>query len=135
MTNAIDGLASAWSEGAIRILQAFADHGPPSARTRRWDGRWWSLWSTVDLVAFRDHVKVASPGLTNPFQDAEEIEITGRDVGRIRQAAGFSSHGESVELVRARSGKISAVQLAGLRMVPESRYKAELQRRYEGPKP
>ena len=52
-------------------------------RTRDWSGRWWSTWGPLDLVAMSDVVLAASPHFINPFMDATEIEVTGRDKGRI----------------------------------------------------
>ena len=129
-TNAVDGFAHAWSTGAIRILQAFAKGGAPTARTRAWTGRWWSLWGTADLVAMRDHVLVASPGMFNPFMEADEIEVTGRDRGRIRQADGYARHGETVRLLRDKRGALREVWLGGAQLLPEARIVAELKRKY-----
>ena len=50
LTNAIDGLAHCWLDGAIHILRAFARHGAPARALRDWSGRWWTLWSAIDLV-------------------------------------------------------------------------------------
>jgi D-alanyl-D-alanine carboxypeptidase len=131
LTNAIDGLANPWAEGAIRILQTYAKGGAPLVRTRDWSGRWWSLWETIDLVALRDHVLVASPGLLNPFLYVDEIDVTGRDQGRIRQAGGFASHGEGAHLVRGRDGRVREVWLGGTKYLPEARMAAEMKRRYD----
>ena len=40
-------------------------------------------------------VIAGNPHLINPFLDATEIEVTGRDTGRIASATGYASHGES----------------------------------------
>jgi hypothetical protein len=62
--------------------------------------------------------------------DASEIEVTGRDTGRISLAAGYSSHGEAVRRIRNKAGKVTGVQLAGGKMRPEKAVAAEMQRRY-----
>jgi len=131
LTNAVDGLANSWAEGAIRILQTYAKGGAPLARTRDWQGRWWNLWETVDLLPLRDHVLVAVPGQLNPLLIADEIEVTGRDRGRIRRAGGFASHGEGAHLVRGRDGRVREVWLGGTRFLPEARMAAEMKRRYD----
>ncbi len=130
LTNAVDGQANPWADGAVRILQAFAKHGAPTARTRDWTGRWWNLWGTLDLLAFGDHVVMAAPGWVNPLTDAGEIEVTARDQGRIRLAGGFASHGEGARLVRNRSGNVSEVWLGGTKFLPKARMAAEMKRRY-----
>jgi CubicO group peptidase (beta-lactamase class C family) len=137
LTNAIDGWAGMWVDGVIHILRAFAQNGAPSRRVRDWSGRWWSLWGTVDLVAMGDKVVVAVPGFINPLQDANELEITGRDEGRIALAEGYGSHGEPVRRTRARSGRVEELWLGGSRMVPEKALAEEMQARYgvTGPRP
>ena len=132
LTNATDGLAEAWSEGAIEILKTFATNPPPSVRTRAWTGRWWSLWETVDLVALGNRVVVASPGLLNPFSGADEIAVTGKDRGTISLADGYGRHGEAARLVRGRDGRVQEVWLGGARLVSEARAKAEMKRKYGG---
>ena len=132
MTNAVDGPAWAWSDAAIHILQTFAQRGAPSARTRDWAGRWWSLWRTIDLVPMRDHVLVDDPGLAVPFSDASEIAVTEADTGTIRFAPGIANFGEDARLVRGKNGRVREVWLAGTKYVPERRLASELNRRYGG---
>ena len=95
LTNAADGLAHSWLEGALHILRTFALRGAPSRKVSRWSGRWWSLWGAVDLVAVNDRVLVANPSLPNPLLDASEIEVTGTrngaSHGRIVLAGGYMS--------------------------------------------
>jgi CubicO group peptidase (beta-lactamase class C family) len=130
LTNAVDGAAASWSDGVIHILREFTARGAAGARTRDWTGRWWGLWGVVDLIAHRDHVVVASPGLINAYSGASEIEVTARDQGTIRLGAGFDSHGEPARLVRGRDGRVRDVWLGGTKLVSERRAKAELKRRY-----
>ena len=132
LTNAVDGFANPWSDSVINILRFFAARGAPTAKTRDWTGRWWRLWGPVDLVPVRDHAVVAWPGMFNPFMDASEIEITGRDRGRLRRGSGFGSPGEPVRLVRNANGNVSDVWLGGTKYVSEARAAAELKRNYEG---
>jgi hypothetical protein len=133
MTNAIDGWAGLWADGAMHILHAFSQHSAPSRKVRDWAGRWWSLWGAVDLVPIGDKVLIAAPGFINPFGDAGEIEITGRDQGRIALADGYSSHGEPVRRIRAGSGKVVELWLAGSKLLPEVKIAKEMQARYGNP--
>lgn len=130
LTNAIDGWAPTWSEGVVRILQAFAKHGAPLAKTAKWSGRWWSLWRALDLVPMRDHVAIANPGLFNPFQEADEIEVSGRDRGWVRRGGGYTQHGEAVRLTRTKAGRPRALWVGGVELVTEARMAAEMKRRY-----
>ena len=54
LTNAVDGPAAAWLDGTLSILQGYARHGAPSRRNASWTGRWWTLWSALDLLPMRD---------------------------------------------------------------------------------
>jgi hypothetical protein len=80
-------------------------------------------------------VLAAVPQAFNPFMDVTEIEVTGRDVGRISLAGGYASHGEPVRRVRSKAGKVSEIWLAGSRLRPEKAVAAELARRYGPNKP
>jgi CubicO group peptidase (beta-lactamase class C family) len=130
LTNAMDGYAGFWLDGAIRTMQAFETRGAPQRRVREWTGRWWSQWGAFDLVPAGDTVLVANPHLMNPFMDATEIEVTGRDSGRISLAAGFASHGEPVRRTRNKRGQVTEVWLAGGRVRPERVVAEEIERRY-----
>ncbi|MEQ9641157.1 MAG: serine hydrolase domain-containing protein [Alphaproteobacteria bacterium] len=132
LTNAVDGWANPWSDSALRILRRFAKRGAPPRRLRDWSGRWWGLWGCVDLVPMGERVYTAPPGMMDPFADAGEIEVTGKDVGRIAEANGLSSPGEPASLQRDKRGRVTAVWLAGTKLLPEARLAAELRRRYEG---
>ena len=130
LTNSTDGWAGVWLEGVIHILRAFAARGAPDRRVRDWTGRWWSQWGAVDLVPMGKIVNAAVPGAINPFMDASEIEVSGRDTGRIAVAAGYGSHGEPVRRIRNTAGKVTDLWLAGSNLKPEKILSAELERRY-----
>jgi CubicO group peptidase (beta-lactamase class C family) len=134
LTNAVDGWAHLWVDGAANIMQAFQRNGAPSRKVKDWRGRFWSLWAGIDLVPMGDKVLVASPGFTNPMADASELEITGRTTGRIALAGGFGSHGEKVACTRAKSGKITELWLAGSKLLPAAKVAREMEARY-GKKP
>jgi CubicO group peptidase (beta-lactamase class C family) len=133
LTNAADGQAGFWLEGIIHILRTFAASGAPTRRVRDWGGRWWSLWGTTDLVAMGNRVIAAIPDGFNPFLDAPEIEITGRDTGRIAWAPGYASHGEPVRRTRNKAGAVTDIWLGGSNLKPEKVLAAEIERRY-GPR-
>jgi CubicO group peptidase (beta-lactamase class C family) len=129
VTNAIDGLANAWSDGALHILAAFARHGAPDPAVAQWGGRWWTLWTTLDLVPMGATVLVAQPGALLPLTDASEIAVTDATSGRIALANGYASHGETVRRVVAPDGTASRLWLGGTEMVPEAVLAAELRGR------
>jgi hypothetical protein len=130
LTNSTDGWAGVWLDGVTHILRAFAARGAPDRRVRDWTGRWWSQWGAVDLVPMGKVVIAAVPGAINPFMDASEIEVSGRDTARIAVAAGYGSHGEPVRRIRNTAGKVTDLWLAGSNLKPEKILSAELERRY-----
>ena len=130
LTNSIDGWAPGWVNGVMHILQAFKTRGAPKGRPRDWRGRWWTIWGAVDLVPMGHQVMVANPYLINPFLDAGEIEVTGRDTGRFTSATGYSSHGEPVRRSRNKAGKVTDIWLAGGNAKPQRVVAAEMERRY-----
>ncbi|CAN5419488.1 serine hydrolase domain-containing protein [soil metagenome] len=132
LSNASDGWAPFWLDGALHILRAFANRGAPTRRVRDWTGRWWTSWGATDLVPMGDRVVLGGPGMGNPFMDATEIEVTGRDSGRIVQAAGYGSYGEPVRRCRSKAGKVNEVWLGGAKLRPEKTVVADLARRYGG---
>ena len=130
LTNAVDGLAHPWLEGAVAILRTFSKHGAPARVSGAWTGRWWTLWNPIDLVPVRGKVLVARPDFFNPFLDASEIRVQGRSHGRIALAPGYASHGEPARLARDRRGRVVEVQLGGTRFRAERRVAREIDSRY-----
>jgi CubicO group peptidase (beta-lactamase class C family) len=130
LTNSADGWAGFWLDGAMHILRAFKARGAPNRRVRDWTGRWWGLWGAIDLVPMGNLVIVANPHALNPFMDATEIEVTGRDTGRISLAAGYASHGQAVRRTRNKAGTVTDIWLAGSNLKPEKTLAAEIERRY-----
>lgn len=130
LTNAADGPSQAWVDGALRLLQACATLGAPTRRSAAWSGRWWSLWNVVDLLPGADKVLVTNPALANPVLDAAEIGELRGDRGRIVAANGYANHGEGAALLRDTGGRVRALQLGGMQLLPEAATAAELRRRY-----
>jgi CubicO group peptidase (beta-lactamase class C family) len=130
LTNAVDGQAHLWLEGAVQILRAFAENGAPSRKLGAWAGRWWTLWNPIDLVPMGNKVLVARPDFFNPFLDASEIALRSRSEGRIALAGGYASHGEPARLGRGRRGAIVEVQLGGTRFRSERSIAREMASRY-----
>jgi hypothetical protein len=104
--------------------------GAPDRRLRDWTGRWWTIWGAIDLVPMGNRVLVANPHFNNPFMDAAEIEVTGRDTGTFTSAAGYASHGEPVRRIRDKRGKVGDIWLAGINVKPEQVIAREIARKY-----
>ncbi|HZX84974.1 MAG TPA: serine hydrolase domain-containing protein [Reyranella sp.] len=88
LCNSIDGFSWPWMDGILQILQTFERHGAPTAKTRAWSGRYWSLWGPTDLVPMRDRVFAVTPSLAAPFTDATELTLNGKDQALISMANG-----------------------------------------------
>lgn len=132
LTNSSDGLAGLWLDGIVHILRGFARNGAPTRRTADWRGRWWGHWGAQDLVPMANKVVLVNPIFMNPFLDASELSIVGRDRARITQAGGYASYGEAAELKRNVRGKVAEVWVAGWRMQTEARAAKALVAQYEG---
>ncbi|MEO9189258.1 MAG: serine hydrolase domain-containing protein [Acetobacteraceae bacterium] len=130
LTNAVDGWAWYLLDGTMHILRAFATRGAPARKTGDWTGRWWSTWGAVDLVPMGDVVIAANPHIGNPFLDASELKITGKDKGRIALAGGYLSHGERIRRKRDKTGAVTELWLAGTKFQPEAQVAAEMETRY-----
>jgi CubicO group peptidase (beta-lactamase class C family) len=130
LSNSIDGSAPLWMDGCFHILRTFRTHGAPSRRVRDWTGRWWTLWYAADFVPMGDRVLIGNPHMISPFMDASEIEVLGKDKGRIAAAPGYSSFGETVSRIRNKAGKVTEIRLGGGHVKPASTVAAELKRRY-----
>jgi CubicO group peptidase (beta-lactamase class C family) len=130
LTNAIDGWAPFWVEGCFNILRVFKSRGAPHGRLRDWRGRWLTMWNAIDLIPAGNRVLVANPHMSNPFLDPTEIEVTGRDTGRITWATGYASHGEGVRRVRDKRRRITDIWLAGTNFKQEKALTARLERKY-----
>ena len=133
LTNAIDGWAGPWVDG--HILRAYAQNGAPARKVRDWSGRWWTLWGALDLLPMGKNVLAVAPGFLNPVLDAGEIEITGRNMGRIARTNGYGSFGEPVRCVRDKSGKIVEIWLAASKYLPAAKVAREMEARYGKPAP
>ena len=133
LTNAVDGMASAWVDGVASILGAFRQHGAPARRVAGWRSRWWSLWGCTDLVPMGEVVMQVAPAQQPPFDAASiEMAVTGPDRGTIRRASGYHSPGQGVRLVRDARGKPVEFWSGGTRLVPRAALVAEATRRYRG---
>jgi len=130
LTNSIDGGAPYWMDGAMHIMRAFRTAGAPKRRIRDWTGRWWTVWGATDLVPMGNVVVAANPHFVNPFMEATEIEVTGRDTGRIALAAGYASYGEPVRRTRNKAGIVTDIWLAGINLKREKALATEIERRY-----
>jgi len=60
-----------------------------------------------------------------------ELTVTNPGEARVSQSGAFGNFGETARLIRAESGTVSEVHIAGGRLVTEAALAAELTSRYE----
>ena len=133
LTNAADGPAELWIEGALQILKRFEADGPPRFDAAGWSGRWWSVWGPSDLVPVGDKVLLAAPGLANPFGKVAEAVVEAPDTARMVEAGGFAAYGEPVRLMRGEDGRVTSVWIGSGELFPEAVLREELLDRYRRP--
>jgi CubicO group peptidase (beta-lactamase class C family) len=131
LTNASNGWAGAWVDGSIHILREFSQRGPPTRKVRGWTGRWWSQGGPGDYIPLGDKVILANPQAWNPFLNATEIEVTGRDRARVSLDNGYGNHGEPIVRRRNKAGKVVEIDFAGYKLLPESALAQEMRARYQ----
>ncbi|TPW26231.1 serine hydrolase domain-containing protein [Pararhizobium mangrovi] len=119
VSNAIDGPAEEWLEGIVSILAKFHEEGAPKPAVEGWAGRWWTVWSPIDLVPMGGKVAVSAVGAAQPFRDASELEITDGTSGRIALANGFANHGEPVRRTFDEEGNQQRLYLGGSEWVTD----------------
>lgn len=135
LTNAIDGPAGPWVDGLLGIMHRFSVEGPPRANIAKWSGRWWSIWTPVDLVPMGSKVLIAYPAAPAPLADAGEIEVISATKGRISLAEGYGHHGERAVRTLDKKGAAKRLQLGSSRLVPEAVLVKEIEARADGPRP
>jgi hypothetical protein len=120
VTNAIDGPAAGWVDTVIHILKRFAEAGATSEAVRGWQGRWWNVWATVDLIPLGDVVVYAMSDSSTPFAEPEEIEVITPTTGKFRRSEGHALFGEMVERTLDDQGHCTAIRVGGDEFLTEA---------------
>jgi hypothetical protein len=68
--------------------------------------------------------------MITPFTDAPEIEVMGRDKGRVTAAPGYASFGQTVRRSRNKAGKVTDIWLGGVHAKRERILAGDIERRY-----
>jgi len=131
LTNAGDGPAGMWLDGAVQVMQAYAQHGVPTRQVKDWAARWCSLFGVGDWLPMGKRVLIATPAFGNPMLEATQVEIIARDRGRVALAGGFGNHGEAVERIRDARGRVTALRNGGMMLYPEARITREMRRKFD----
>jgi CubicO group peptidase (beta-lactamase class C family) len=113
ITNSIDGAAGDWLSSIVHILKHFAQAGVTAEALHCWQGRWWNVWATVDLVPLGNVVVYTSSDSSTPFSEPEEIEIITATTGRFKRSEAHALFGESVERKLDEHGNCVAILVGG----------------------
>jgi hypothetical protein len=130
MSNCTDGYTETWTNGAIRIMRTFLQGGAPLPKLKSWNGRWWNMWGAIDLVPVGGVVKVASPNFGNPFADASDLDVIGRDKALVSNSSGFLYYAEMARRSRNAAGEIDEIWLGGDRFSSEAALAAETKQQF-----
>ncbi len=130
LTNAGDGPAGLWLDGAVQIMQAYARHGAPTRRVKDWAARWCSLYGVGDWLPMGNRILIATPAFGNPMLEATQIEVSARDKGRVALSGGFGNHGETVQRIRDGRGRVASLRNGGMMLHPEARILREVKKKF-----
>jgi hypothetical protein len=121
----VDGPARDVVTGIVRIVnRAAAAPRSPGADRRRWAGRYFSLWATLDVVPLGDEVLAVDPDAVDPMENVTELAVDG-DGLRIAKTGGYGSPGEGVRL-----DADGSLHFGGQRFDPWDRFQREVMARF-----
>ena len=120
LTNAIDGPAEALATGVVKLINRATEQEPEdpadASSLDRFTGRFFSLWSVIDIFRLGNQLCAVDPEMLDPTADVIELEPIDDRTWRIAKAAGYSSPGERVAFEFDDRG-VSEVQFAGSRFL------------------
>ena len=129
LTNAIDGPAEALATGVVKLINraeapsltrggGTGGGAGRAADLDRFTGRFFSLWTVLDILRLGDQLVALDPENIDPTIDVIELEVVDDRTLRITEAGGYSSRGELVRFDFDPDGRAEVVQFAGLRLLP-----------------
>lgn len=120
ITNSIDGAAGDWLSSTVHILKHFAKADVTADPLRCWQGRWWNVWATVDLIPLGDVIVYTSSDSSTPFSEPEEIEVITPTTGRFKRSEAHALFGETVERKLDEHGNCIAIVVGGDEFLTEA---------------
>jgi D-alanyl-D-alanine carboxypeptidase len=132
ISNAADGMAPVWLDGAAMILEEGGKGGEPDAALLPWAGVWWSDWVPFLVMPQRGRILVGQASAPMPFTDRSElVPVSGRPgEARIARAPGLGAYGETARLLTDARGRGRELWLGGTRLLPAAGASAALRRRF-----
>lgn len=122
LTNTNDGPAAILATGILGLinlaLSKDAKTEPAKPKdTKRFEGRFATLWGITDVVALGGRLYAISPSLDDPASLAIELEITGENTLKRVGGSRYGSRGEEITYHFDTDGKVSKV-VGGHTMLP-----------------
>lgn len=118
LTNVNSGRAPVACNRIFDIINTFQQAGEKNVDIRKFEGRFFSLWSSMDIVTVGKKIYAFSPGGWANFEDADELAYSDGDELTIKTAGGYNSPGEKVKYVFDTDGSAKEVLYAGILMLP-----------------
>ena len=129
LTNAIDGPAQTLATGILKLINRATEASTATADSAvldRYTGRFFSLWSVLDILRLGRDLYAVDPEMLDPTLDVTELELVDELTLRITKASGYASPGERVAFEFDGQGRASAVQFAGGRFLPWEAHQARV---------
>ena len=128
LTNAMGTYPAGIGKNIIKIIDYFQENwNSDSRKFEKYEGRFMSLWSAVDIIAAGNKLAVNFPRSYEPFRHTEQLGHLNGNTFKIVEADSFSSEGELVEF-RLKQNTVEAVSYAGEELLPEEIYMKRLEK-------
>jgi CubicO group peptidase (beta-lactamase class C family) len=124
LTNCIDGPASEFALGAVKLVDLLARHWsdvPAPADPEPFVERWADLWGVVDVVRAGNRLLVLSTDATDPAAHPKVLEVVDEHTVRVVEDSGFGDFAETWTRGRHADGTPTLRGSSGVTMVPLDR--------------
>jgi len=127
LTNCVDGPASEFALGTVKIVDLFAETWREETPTPHLDafcGRWASVWGLLDVVRCGTALIALDPGREDPTAGVTRLEVLDERRLRVTDDSGFGDHGATWTLGRDDDGTPTLRAHSASRLRPLARYLA-----------
>ncbi|MEZ0491394.1 hypothetical protein AB2L28_04005 [Kineococcus sp. TBRC 1896] len=125
LTNCVDGPATEFALGAVRLVDLLARHwseDAPAADPAPFCGRWANLWGVVDVVRAGNRLLALSTDATDPAAHPKVFDVLDAHTLRVREDGGFGCFAETWTRGRRSDGTPTLRGSSGVTMVPLDRF-------------
>jgi len=125
LTNCIDGPASEFATGTVKLVDLFAAEFSSAATDvdlAPFCGRWASLWGVVDVVRAGSTLLAFDPDSADPTEFPNRFEVVDAHTLKVTKAGGFGDFAETWVLGERADGTPTLRGSSGATMVPLDRW-------------